>query len=49
MLDGCDAQHRLGVRFDNVMLNDPGTALISAAFANIALGSCPVGFRPNRF
>lgn len=49
MLDGCDAQHRLGVQFDNVMLDDLGAELISAAFANIGLGSCPVDFRPNRF
>ncbi len=42
-LQGYDATHRLGIRFDNVHLTDPK---IFATHADIFLGPGPVNFRP---
>jgi polygalacturonase len=45
-LDGYDAAHRLGIRFDNVTLDSPARIKISAVHAEITLGPGPVNFRP---
>jgi polygalacturonase len=45
-LDGFDAAHRLGIRFDNVTLDDPANTKISGIHALITLGPGPVNFRP---
>jgi polygalacturonase len=43
-LDGFDDRHRLGIRFDNVILDAP--AKITANHAEIAIGPGPVNFNP---
>ncbi len=45
-LDGFDASHRLGMRFDNLFLNDPGAVKIAGSHADLLLGPGPVNFRP---
>ncbi|MGH9353297.1 MAG: glycoside hydrolase family 28 protein [Terriglobia bacterium] len=45
-LDGYDAAHRLGIKFDNVILDAPGLTQISAVHADVSLGPGPVNFRP---
>jgi len=46
-LDGFDAQHRLGIAFDNVRLDAPSAIQWRAANAAITLGPGPVNFRPS--
>lgn len=46
-LDGYDAAHRLGMKLDNVILDDPAETRISAVHARIHLGPGPVNFRPS--
>lgn len=46
-LDGYDAAHRLGMKLDNVILDDPAQTRISAVHARIELGPGPVNFRPS--
>ena len=45
-LDGFDASHRLGMRFDNLVLDDPKSVSISAGHGEFALGPGPVNFLP---
>jgi polygalacturonase len=45
-LDGYDAQHRLGITFDNVILDQPASR-IAARYADVTLGPGPVAFRPS--
>lgn len=45
-LDGFDASHRLGMRFDNVTLSDPTQVKIAAVHADLSFGPGPVNFRP---
>ncbi|HWB85385.1 MAG TPA: glycosyl hydrolase family 28 protein [Bryobacteraceae bacterium] len=44
--DGYDAEHRLGMTFDNVTLADPGAIRMTANHADFAFGPGPVNFRP---
>jgi polygalacturonase len=44
-LEGYDAQHRLGIQFDNVSLDKTGT--VKAIHADITEGPGPVNFRPS--
>jgi polygalacturonase len=46
-LDGYDRHHRLGITFDNVILNSPNEIEILARHAAISLGTGPVNFRPS--
>ncbi|MGH9448303.1 MAG: glycoside hydrolase family 28 protein, partial [Terriglobia bacterium] len=46
-LDGYDSHHRLGITFDNVVLDSPREVKISAMHAAISLGPGPVNFRPS--
>jgi polygalacturonase len=46
-LDGYDASHPLGIRFDNVTLDHPSRFQIVAQHADITLGPGPVNFRPS--
>ena len=46
-LDGFDATHRLGITFDNVMLDAPAETLIVADHADVTTGPGPVNFRPS--
>ena len=46
-LEGYDASHRLGIAFDNVHLDDPAGAALTASHATIALGPGPGNFRPS--
>lgn len=46
LLQGYDAKHRLGITFDNVILNSLAATKIVAAHADITLGPGPVNFRP---
>jgi len=45
-LDGFDASHRLGMLFDNVVLDDPKAVKISADHGAFRLGPGPVNFMP---
>lgn len=45
-LDGYDAAHRLGLSFDNVILDSPSLVKLLASHAAITLGPGPVNFRP---
>ena len=45
-LDGYDAAHRLGMRFDNVHLDVLAATKITAVQADLTLGPGPVNFRP---
>ena len=47
VLEGYDAEHRLGIAFDNVQLDDPARTPIAASHADITLGPGPVNFRPS--
>ena len=46
-LDGYDAAHRLGIKFDNVHLDDAREISISASHADVTLGPGPANFRPS--
>ncbi|HEX3742486.1 MAG TPA: glycosyl hydrolase family 28 protein [Bryobacteraceae bacterium] len=45
-LDGLDTAHRLGMIFDNVVLNDPKAVRITADYGQFVLGPGPVNFLP---
>jgi polygalacturonase len=45
-LDGFDAAHRLGIAFNNVVLDDPTRTKIAGVHALVTLGPGPVNFRP---
>jgi polygalacturonase len=45
-LEGYDAQHRLGIAFDNVQLDDASLTAATASHAEVILGPGPVGFVP---
>jgi polygalacturonase len=45
-LDGYDAAHRLGILFDNVVLEDPAAVKMTAVHAAVTLGPGPVNFLP---
>jgi len=45
-LDGFDQNHRLGITFDNVTLDQPGDIKMSAHFADLTLGPGLVNFHP---
>jgi polygalacturonase len=45
-LDGYDTRHRLGIRFDNVVVDDPAAIKVGASHAEIVLGPGPANFRP---
>jgi polygalacturonase len=40
-LEGLDAEHRLGMRFDNVVFDDPGQIKVSAKHADVTVGPGP--------
>jgi polygalacturonase len=46
-LQGYDAQHHLGMAFDNVHLDDAAGTSITASHAVVTLGPGPVNFRPS--
>ncbi|MGP8243830.1 MAG: glycoside hydrolase family 28 protein [Bryobacteraceae bacterium] len=46
-LDGYDAAHRLGIQFDNVVLDEPAKTVVNAVHADVILGPGPVNFRPH--
>lgn len=46
-LDGYDAKLRLGIAFDNVILDTPAAVKITAGHAEIKMGPGPVNFRPS--
>src|SRR5262249_6306571 len=43
-LDGYDASHRLGIGFENVILEDPTKVKVSAVHADVAMGPGLVNF-----
>ena len=43
-LEGLDATHRLGIAFDNVLLDDPAAFQFSAKYADVTLGPGPANF-----
>jgi polygalacturonase len=45
-LDGFDRQHRLGIAFDNVAIDDPRGTKFFSDHAAVRLGPGPVNFRP---
>jgi polygalacturonase len=45
-LEGYDADHTLGMIFDGVTLDSPGSIKIAAKFAELKLGPGPVNFLP---
>jgi polygalacturonase len=45
-LDGYDAAHRLSIRFENVVLEDPAKVKVSAVHAQVTMGPGPVNFAP---
>jgi polygalacturonase len=45
-LDGYDRERRLGIAFDNVVLDDLRTTKFAAGHATVKLGPGPVNFRP---
>lgn len=45
-LDGYDAKHRLGITFDNVVLDEPAAVKVVAVHADVTLGPGPVNFLP---
>ena len=45
-LDGYDGAHRLGIQFDNVILESPSQIKIFGNHADILLGPGPVNFQP---
>ena len=46
-LDGFDESHRLGITFDNMILDDPAAVKVVAHHADVKLGPGPVNFRPS--
>jgi polygalacturonase len=46
-LEGYDASHRLGIQFDNVILDEPSLMKLLASHAIIRLGPGPVNFSPS--
>ena len=46
-LEGYDAQHRLGITFDNVQLDDVAHTPVAASHAAVTLGPGPVNFVPS--
>jgi polygalacturonase len=46
-LDGYDAAHRLGIQFDNVILEPPQLIKLLAGHADLVLGPGSVNFRPS--
>jgi polygalacturonase len=46
-LQGYDEAHRLGIRFDDVILDAPADMPIEAGHADVTLGPGPVNFRPS--
>lgn len=46
-LDGFDASHRLGITFDNVILDAPSSMPLVANHSDVTLGPGPVSFRPS--
>ena len=47
MLDGLDARHRIGVRFDGVTVDNPEAYKFYIRHADITLGPGPVNFKPS--
>jgi polygalacturonase len=45
-LDGYDPAHRLGIRFDNVVLDDPKSVKLTSVHAEVTLGPGTVNFLP---
>jgi polygalacturonase len=45
-LDGYDASHRLGIGFENVVLDDPTKVKVAAVHAEVTMGPGPVNFVP---
>ncbi len=45
-LDGYDASHRLGIRFDDVTLEDPGQIQMNAVHARVTLGPGATNLHP---
>jgi polygalacturonase len=43
-LDGYDAKHRLGIRFDNVLLENPSAIQVTGVHADVQTGPGPVNF-----
>jgi polygalacturonase len=46
ILNGSDAQHRLGIAFDNVVLDGPAKFIVTSSHANVTLGPGAVNFHP---
>lgn len=46
-LEGYDSTHRLGIQFDNVVLDKPEATKVTAGHAEITLGPGPANFRPS--
>jgi polygalacturonase len=44
-LEGLDAKHRLGIRFDNVVFDDPGQIKVSAKHAEVKVGPGPFNLK----
>ena len=47
-LDGFDDSHRLGIAFDNVILENPAEVKFTGKYADVKLGPGPVNFRPSQ-
>ncbi len=46
ILNGADAKHRLGITFDNVVLDNPNKVKVTAKYAHIMQGPGPVNIHP---
>jgi polygalacturonase len=46
-LNGFDATHRLGIAFDNVLLDQPDSVKMAAAHATVTLGPGPTNLHPS--
>ena len=46
-LEGYDALHLLGIRFDNVVFENPGLVKLKAAYADVTAGPGPFNLRPS--
>ena len=44
-LDGLDGAHRLGIRFDNVVFDDPGRIRVTARYADVKIGPGPFNLK----
>jgi polygalacturonase len=44
-LEGTDADHRLGIQFDNVVFDDPGAIVVSATEADVKVGPGPFNLK----